>query len=183
MSEKDTQSEEQETKTPNPDLDAQLEENELPEEPWVTDPDAAEVRNYRWREVIDELMNGAKITDAYAKAYDIDVNVPSKYNAAAANGSRLIANDKFKALWRKVIQEHGFSNEMADWQLTDLMTNPKYEAKDRFKAIKHFNELSGRIITKTDLTSGGKPIEAPAIMPAIEPRNGASTQAETTDGS
>lgn len=172
MNEKqDTQPEEQE----------QL--NELPVQPWVTDDSAAEVRNYRWREVVHELMNGATITDAYAKAYDIDVNVPSKYNVAASNGSRLLKNAEFKKLWRKVIEERGFNAETADWHLTDLMTNPKYEPKDRFKAIKHFNELSGRIIQKTDLTSGGKAIEAPALMPAIEPRNAPATETETVDGS
>lgn len=160
-----------------------VEVNELPEEPWVTDAEAAEMRNYKWREVIDDLMNGAKITDAYAKAYDIEVKIPSKYNVAASNGSRLLRNAKFKELWRKVLEERGFSDEMADWQLTDLMTNKKYEPGDRFRAIKHFNELRGRVIKNIDLKSGGKPIEAPAIMPAIEPRNDATTEAETTDGS
>lgn len=144
--------------------------NENPEQPWVTDESLAEIRNYKWRAVIDELMNGAKITDAYAKAYDIDVNVPSKYHVAAANGSRLLRNAKFKALWRKVLEERGFSDEMADWQLTDLMTNKAYEPKDRFKAIKHYNELRGRITTNVDVKSAGERINPLGEMTVEELR-------------
>lgn len=157
-------------------------ENENPKEPWVTDPELAENRNYKWREVIDSLLNGDYITDAYAKAYDIDVSIPSKYNIAASNGSRLLRNAKFKQLWRKVIEEKGFNDETVDWKLTDLMTNPAVEPAVQLNALKHYNELSGRVIKKIDHTSKGKAITAPAVLSPIEPRD-VGAEAQTTDSS
>lgn len=192
MSEKqDTQPEEQKavketaatpTKNETPQV-VEQEESEHPEQPWVTDEDWVDDINVRWRKVIDELMKGSMIYDAYAKVYDIETSTPSGKNVAQAAGSRLLANVRFKKLWRKVIEERGFNEETADSVMLDLITNPKYDPKVRRAALHDYNELTGRIIKKTDLTSGGKTIEAPALMPAIEPRNASEAETETVDGS
>lgn len=170
MKQEDTQEEEQSL-------------SEFPKETWLTEEDAVDELNIRWRKVIDELMNGAKILEAYAKAYDIETETPKGYNIACANGSRLLRNAKFRELWHKVIEEHGFNDETVDWALADLITNPGVEPTVRRAAIVHYNELRGRIIKKVDATSGGKPIQVPVIMPAIEPRDESTAQTETADGS
>lgn len=157
--------------------------SEFPQETWVTDESWVDDINVRWRKVIDDLLKGSKIVDAYARAYDIDTSLPKDYNVAASAGSRLLRNVNFQNLWDKVNRERGFNDQAADSRLLDLMVNPGIEPKDRFKAIKHYNELRGRIITKTDLTSDGKPIVTPAIMPVIEPRIDAPAQTEATNGS
>lgn len=175
MEQVDTQPEEQE----------QEPASEFPKETWLTDENWVDDINVRWRKVIDDLMNGSTILQAYAHAYDIETSLPKDYNVAAACGSRLLKNAKFRELWHKVIEERGFSNEVADWQLVDLMTNPKYEATVRRAAIHDYNELTGRIIKKVDTTSGGKPIQQPVVMPLIEPRHDAvaSDQAEAAASS
>lgn len=159
------------------------ETSEFPAQPWQTDEEWVDEINVRWRKVIENLMNGNTILDSYASAYEIEIGTPKGYNVAAASGSRLLKNAKFRDLWHKVIEEQGFNDETADFRLLDLITNPGIEPTVRRAAIHDYNELTGRIIKKTDLTSGGKPIEAPAIMPAIEPRNDAPAQTEATDGS
>lgn len=147
-------------------------DNEDPKTPWVTDDNAAEFRNIRWRKVIDGLMSRKTITQAYADAYDIDITKTKlQENVASTNGSRLLRNAKFKALWDRVNAEHGFNDQMADSQLLDLMTNPGVEPKDRRAAIADYNKLRGRIIDKFDHTSKGKRIESPAIMSEIKPRD------------
>lgn len=201
MNQEDTQLEEQKQDQPKADVPPpaaqakdkdqlgphtdEYDPNEMPEEPWVTDEDLANSLNTHWRKVIDGLMNYLKPFEAYAKAYEIDIDKPASRNVAYANASRLLKNVKFRSLWKKVIEENGFSDEQADWQLTDLMTNPGYDPKVRRAAVHDYNELTGRIIKKTDLTSGGKPIEQPGtavIASAIEPRNDAAPQAEATSG-
>ena len=88
---------------------------------WLTDEDAVERLNIRWRKVVENLMNGDLIYEAYAKAYDINVEVPSQYNVAKANGSRLLTNANFQRLWDKVLAEHGFNNQAMDAELLDLI--------------------------------------------------------------
>jgi hypothetical protein len=139
--------------------------------------------NVRWRKVIEERMNGKTMTEAYALAYDIDITKTKlAYNVATSNASRLLRNAKFQRLWDRMNAERGFSDQMADWQLADLMTNPGVEPAVRRAAINDYNKLRGRVVEKVDHTSKGKRIEAPAIISTIKPRDATTTQAEATDG-
>lgn len=155
-------------------------ENENPSQVWLTDDSLVDTVNVRWRTVIDELMNRQKIYIAYARAYDIDITKPGQQHVAEANGSRLLRNAEFKKLWSKVIEERGFNEQTADWILTDLMTSPSVEPKVQLLALKHFNELSGRVIKKTDVTSNGETI-APIVLSQIKPRD-VIPKAETATG-
>lgn len=152
------------------------ETSEFPAEEWQTQSEAEWIDeiNVRWRQVIERLMQGERIYEAYAKSYEIDITTERGYNTARANGSRLLANDNFRKLWGKVIEEHGFNDEAADWRLMELMKNP--DPSIQVKAVKHYNELRGRIIRNIDVKSGGKEIQAPAIISAIEPRSSDDTK-------
>src|SRR5436853_113346 len=70
---------------------------------WLTDEDAVEKLNIRWRKVIEYLMDGDRIYEAYAKAYELETDKPSQLNVARANGSRLLTNANFRRLWGKVL--------------------------------------------------------------------------------
>lgn len=156
------------------------EASEFPDTQWQTDEEWVDEINVRWRKVIDSLMTGERIYEAYGKAYEIEMGTPRGYNQACAAGSRLLRNDNFRKLWKKVIEERGFNNEAADWRLLDLMANA--DPAIQMKAVKHYNELTGRIIKKLDHTSDGKPIQSPAIISPIEPRNDPQAQTEATAG-
>ena len=173
--------EEQHDETTKPaEVDPPEPDNEFPDETWVTDENWVDDLNVRWRKVIDELMNGSKIYESYAKAYDIETSTPKGYNLANACGSRLLRNGNFRKLWKKVIEERGFNDETADMRLVELMRNP--DPSIQMKAVKHYNELSGRVIKKLDHTSDGKRIEVPAVISTIMPRDETTAQAEATDG-
>lgn len=131
-------------------------QTEHPDEPWITDEEWVKDLNVRWRKVINRLMEGKLIYEAYAKAYDIEIDTSEGKNLANAAGSRLLRNVKFKTLWHKVIEERGFNDEAVDWALADLITNPDVDPSTRRAAIKDYNELRGRVIKKTDITTGGQ---------------------------
>lgn len=158
------------------------ETSEFPAQEWHTQSEAEWVDeiNVHWRTVIENLMQGDRIYEAYGKAYEIEMKTERGYNTAKANGSRLLTNANFRRLWDKVIAEHGFNDQAADWRLMELMTNP--DPAISVKAVKHYNELRGRIIKNVDVKSGGKEIQSPAIISAIEPRNDSPAQAEATAG-
>lgn len=180
------QNEPTEVPTPPPEADgqatdnpAEAEEAEIPEEPWLTDLDLPSSYNWHWREVIDGLMNRLPAYQAYAEAYDLNIADEKQRRAAEANSSRLMRNDRFRAVWRKVIAERGFNDETVDWELANLIASPDTEPAIRRAAIKDYNELRGRIITKVDHTSKGKRITPPAIISTIQPRAPAQTEATT----
>jgi hypothetical protein len=152
---------------------------------WLTDEQWVDDMNMQWRKVIDELMNGAKIYEAYAKAYSIDIEKPSQYNVAKSCGSRLLTNVNFRRLWDKVLQEHGFNDQVADVQLLDLMTNPGIDPKVRRAAIKDYNELRGRVVTKFDHTTKGEKLDNPyanltteQLRPLAEAKAGGDTSSD-----
>jgi hypothetical protein len=125
---------------------------------WLTDEGALDNFNWRWRKVIEQLMNGARIYEAYATAYEIDTEIPGQYNVAKVNGSRLLTNANFRRLWDKVLAENGFTSQHVDLQLMNIIMSPKTEPGTRLVAIRTFNELNGRIVKKVDHTSKGQPL-------------------------
>jgi hypothetical protein len=160
------------------DADEKADEGELPEETWLTDTELPTSYNWAWREVIKGLMDRKPAYQAYAEAYDIDIKEESGRRIAEANSSRLLRNDKFRTLWRKVLTEAGFYNETVDNELVKLMTDPTVHPSIRRAALRDFNELHGRIINKIDHTTKGKEIKAPVILSPIGPRD-VGTEAET----
>lgn len=147
--------------------------NENPDQVWLSDENAVDDLNVAWREVIEGLMSGLPMYKAYAKAYDFDTEDIRQRKVAESNGSRLLRNAKFRKVFRRVIEERGFNDEIVDWRLADIINNPATADKDRIKAIKHYNEMTGRAVRRTDITSNGETV-APIILSEIKPRNAVS---------
>lgn len=57
----------------------------------------------------------------------------------------------------EILEAGGFNDENVDKQHSFLL-NQFADLKSKLGAIKEYNQLKGRIINKTDITSGGKPI-------------------------
>ena len=162
-------SEEAETpKTEDTQPEAAQDENEL----WLTDEELPGEFNWNWRQVITGLMEGKPGYIAYAEAYEIDINESEKRRRVAeSNYSQLLRNTKFRALWKRVLEEAGFNDDLVDSRLIHFIIDPGTPVKDAVVAIKHFNELRGRVIRRTDLTSGDKPLPimgGTAVLPVDE---------------
>lgn len=123
-----------------------------------------------------ELFGNATL--AYAEAYDYKLEDLSKdrplqdtetgklpkygdseydraYMTCAVNGSRMLKLAKIQNRVIVLLNEH-MKNEVIDAELMKIIMTG--EDKDRVAAIKEYNKLRQRIIEKTDITSGGKPI-------------------------
>src|SRR5215207_5426391 len=84
---------------------------------WLTDDDWAADINWRWRKVIEDLMNGTRVYFKQKTAYEMNLEEPGQYNVAKSAGSRLLTNVNFRRLWDKVLAENGFNNQSVDMQL------------------------------------------------------------------
>jgi len=156
-----------------------LREEEGLNEVWLTDVEAPENFNWQWREVIRSLLYGEDAYVAYAQAYEIDISAESGKRQAMANSSRLIRNDKFKRLWRQVLDETGFNAETMDSVTLSMIKDESTPHQTRRALIRDFNELNGRIVNRTDLTTLGEKIERPVVMAEIKPRVDDADQAPT----
>lgn len=110
--------------------------------------------NWQWRKFALGIMNGLQNYKAYAEAYDmndVDRNDRS-YKVAAVLSSQLLKNPNFRAYWRELLEEQGFSNDMADTEMVKLMTDPDTPAAVRRATIRDYNELQGRIVKKQSWT-------------------------------
>lgn len=110
--------------------------------------------NWQWRKFALGIMNGLQNYRAYAEAYDmndVDRNDRS-YKVAAVLSSQLLKNPNFRAYWRDLLEEQGFSDDMADTEMVKLMTDPDTPAAVRRATIRDYNELKGRIVKKQSWT-------------------------------
>ncbi len=82
------------------------------------------------------------------------------YNTCAANASRLLRNDKIQARII-VLMNEWLKDDVVDSELFKVIKNHKMEAK--IAGIREYNKMRGRIIEKTDITSGNKPL-APILV-------------------
>jgi len=116
--------------------------------------------DWRWRQFALGIMNQKPNYQAYNDAYQVgDVeNDERAYQVACAASSQLLRNVKFRTYWRELIVESGFNDEVADSRLTKVMTDPNTTNGDLVRALKLYSDLGGRIINKTDVTSGGEKI-------------------------
>lgn len=95
--------------------------------------------------------------EAYAEAYNIDRNKPNWYSSAGAAASRLLKDGKILDEINKQLDLGGLNDATVDKELLFVIRqHSDYGAKTA--AIREYNKLKQRIITKTDVTSGGKPI-------------------------
>ncbi len=143
--------------------------------------------------VMNEALFGNS-TNCYAQAYDYDFDTLDRENAVwgmktdrhgeeyeaiveesdyekaknicAVQGSRLLRKVKVQNRITTLLNEL-MTDEMVDSQLVKvIMQDTNLPAK--IQAVKAYNEVRGRIIRKTDLTSGGDKIEGVVVLPERE---------------
>lgn len=94
---------------------------------------------------------------SYIEAYDPDQTAKNWYKSACASASRLLRNVKVTKEINRLLEVQGLNDEAVDKQLSFLITQHA-DFGSKVQAIKEYNKLKQRIITKTDITSDGKPI-------------------------
>lgn len=91
-------------------------------------------------------------TKAYAKAYDIEDN-DSTLRASASIEMRF---PYIKKRISELLEEY-INDTVVDIELASVIKQNK-ELSSKVAAIREYNKLKQRIVEKTDITSGGKPI-------------------------
>lgn len=129
--------------------------------------------NWQWRQFALNIMNGMQKYEAYAKAYgidDVETNERS-YKVAAACSARLLKKASFRKLYRELLEEQGFSDDIADTRLLQVLTDPSAAYKDVLRAVELFKKLNGKLVERSDITSKGKRIiTQPKVISTIQPR-------------
>jgi hypothetical protein len=95
--------------------------------------------------------------ETYLEVYDINKTKPNWYKTACAAASRLLSNVKVCERISELLEENGLNDVHVDKQLLFLI-NQYSDFSSKIAAIREYNKLKQRIIEKTDITSGGKPV-------------------------
>lgn len=93
----------------------------------------------------------------YAEAYSIDLSERGAYNSARANSSRLLTNDNILSYIRSLYEESDLSHTVVDNELA-FVIKQNADFRSKVAAIKEYNQLSGRIVKKLELSGA---IESP----------------------
>lgn len=94
---------------------------------------------------------------SYIEAYDPDQTAKNWYKSACASASRLLRNVKVINEINRLLEIQGLNDVAVDKQLSFLIAQHA-DFGSKVQAIREYNKLKQRIITKTDITSGGQPI-------------------------
>lgn len=115
---------------------------------------------------------------AYAKAYNIKLDVAGQANVAHASASRLLKNVTITKRINELLDKEGFNAEHADKRLLFWM-NQNNEPHVSMKAIVEFNKLKQRITEKIE-----HEITSPVTSIIINPiPNGKKTNNKEGSGS
>ena len=93
----------------------------------------------------------------YVEVYKPDQKKPNWYKSACSSASRILSNVKVCQYINNLLEKDGLNNEFIDKQLLFLATQHA-DFGSKMNAIKEYNQLKSRILKRTDITSGGKPI-------------------------
>ena len=99
--------------------------------------------------------------ETYLEVYDIDKNKPHWYKTACSAASRMLSNVKVCERINGLLEEGGLNDLFVDKQLRFLITQHS-DFSNKLGAIKEYNKLKQRIVEKTDITTGGKPMFLPS---------------------
>lgn len=96
--------------------------------------------------------------ESYMEAYGVDKSKKNWYKVAQSSASRLLSNAIICERINELLENTGLNDEFVDKQLRFLLTqHADFNAKAQ--AIREYNKLKQRITEKTDVTSGGNPIQ------------------------
>jgi hypothetical protein len=118
--------------------------------------------NWKWHHFMLGIMNGENRYLAYCKAFGIDPDDKSKYATACVSASQLLRKPKFQTFWTEYLEANGFNDAEVDQKLLELMDAE--EKNVALGAIKHYNELRGRVIKRLDHTNKGEKFETPQVI-------------------
>lgn len=90
--------------------------------------------------------------ESYAEAYGIDLTLPGQYASAASSAWRLLINADILAKINELLELSGLSEEFVDKQTLFLITQ-NADLSSKLGAIREYNKLKGRIVTKMETTS------------------------------
>jgi hypothetical protein len=107
----------------------------------------------------DLFGNGTK---AYMEAYSYDKKEAGKYETARVKASQMLKKPKIYKRIAELLDKSGFNDLNVDKQLLFLIEQ-SCNLGVKMRAIREYNRLRNRVITKLDVTTGGQPInEKPA---------------------
>lgn len=110
-------------------------------------------------------------TQAYAAAYNLDVNDAKDYGVAKARASALLTSINILTRVDSLLDEKGFNNSNIDKQLLFLITqSADFNAK--LGAIKEYNKLKARITEKMEHVYNA-PVAIIEVIP-LPPKQGKS---------
>lgn len=99
---------------------------------------------------------------SYIEAFKVDTTKTGAYQSAKSNAYRLLTNDDLLLYINHLLELNGLNDEFVDKQLSFIITqNADFGSK--LGAIKEYNKLKQRIVSKIDHTTKGETLNRPLI--------------------
>lgn len=96
-------------------------------------------------------------TKSYMQAYDYDESDEKKYKTARVKACEMLKKPKIINRISELLDKSGFNDVAVDKHLTFLIEqNVNFNVK--LRAIREYNRLRNRVVTKLDITTGGQSI-------------------------
>lgn len=99
---------------------------------------------------------------SYIEAYAPDQTRPNWYKTACVRASQLLSNVKVINRINAILEETGLNDAHIDKQLSFLISQHA-DFTNKLGAIKEYNKLKSRIVTKLDHTTNGKDLPTPIL--------------------
>lgn len=120
---------------------------------------------------LDELDKDDAVydNDKKSKTYGKEIEKSSydkAYNICSVEGARLLRNPKINERIVVLLNEL-LKDEVVDGQLAKVIMQDD-EIGPKVQAIKAYNDIRGRVIKKTDITTMGDKVEGIVVLPAKE---------------
>jgi hypothetical protein len=99
-------------------------------------------------------------TQSYIEAYGIDTSKPGAYNGARASASELLTKPNILKRIDELLEVDGLNDQAVDKELAFVILQ-KADLGSKVAAIREYNKLKTRVITKLDHTTNGKELPTP----------------------
>ena len=93
----------------------------------------------------------------YIEVYKPDQTKKNWYKSAQGSASRLLSNAIIFNRINELLEEGGLNDAFVDKQLLFLISQQS-DFTNKAASIREYNKLKQRIVDKSDVTSGGKPL-------------------------
>lgn len=95
-------------------------------------------------------------TRSYIESYK-PRQIGNWYNVARSRASELLTSPNILNRINEIFEARGLNDSFVDKQL-ELLITQNADFRSKVSAIREYNKLKQRIVDKTDITSGGKPL-------------------------